>query len=290
MSKEPLISIIMPAYNAEKYIERAVDSICCQSFNDYELIIVDDGSDDGTHALISGLIRRYSDKDISLMRQNNRGCCAARNRGLEIARGKYVGFCDNDDVMWRDALLDHIDYFASMNIDVIKWNYETVSGSGKKSVLDIKDGLYLNDWEWKKDFSNVRKTLGAVWNGLYSLEFLNSHSIRFREDIKYGGEDLRFMLEVLLHSPRLLIDSSVYYSWYKNKGYSTTFKHDESFCDVMVENLKIERECLLESDASDNRCAWEIEYMNSVKYIIKYAAEISYQCMRKYMTILINEF
>ncbi len=86
----PEISIIVPVYNSEKYLEECIKSILNQTFADFELILIDDGSDDS-----SGLIcDKYAEKDkrIIVVHQENKGICGARNAGLDIARGKYIGF------------------------------------------------------------------------------------------------------------------------------------------------------------------------------------------------------
>ncbi|CAK8723056.1 hypothetical protein GMJAKD_12285 [Candidatus Electrothrix aarhusensis] len=91
---EPLVSIIMPAYNAERYIEEAVHSVLQQTWQNWELIIVNDGSNDGTQVYLDALI----DPRIKVIKQKNKGVSAARNVALDIARGEYITFLDSDDV------------------------------------------------------------------------------------------------------------------------------------------------------------------------------------------------
>jgi glycosyltransferase involved in cell wall biosynthesis len=93
---EPLVTVVMPAYNAEAWIGEAVDSVLAQTMPDWELIVVDDGSTDGT----AGAVRQYADRRIRLVSQPNRGPSAARNRGIALARGRYVSLLDADD--WYD--------------------------------------------------------------------------------------------------------------------------------------------------------------------------------------------
>lgn len=91
----PIISIIVPVYNAEKYIHRCIDSILCQSFSDFELILVDDGSPDNCGTICEEYAAK--DKRILVLHQENRGQAAARNRALDMARGEYIAFVDSDD-------------------------------------------------------------------------------------------------------------------------------------------------------------------------------------------------
>ena len=90
-----LISIIIPIFNCEKYIKRCLNSLINQTYKNIEVILIDDGSTDRS----SEICKDYSKRDqrIKYIRQNNQGVSAARNRGLDIAKGKYMGFCDSDD-------------------------------------------------------------------------------------------------------------------------------------------------------------------------------------------------
>lgn len=97
---EPLVSVVVPAYNAEAFVETSVGSVLAQSFRDFELIVVDDGSTDGT----SSRVRAYGDR-VRLLGQQNRGVSAARNRGIAYARGRLVAFLDADDA-WKPTKLE----------------------------------------------------------------------------------------------------------------------------------------------------------------------------------------
>ena len=98
--QEVKVSVIMPAYNSEVYIRESIDSVLAQSFTDFELIVVDDGSTDTTAAIVES----YTDSRIRLIRQPNRGVSEARNTGIEAARGQYITFLDSDDLYYPDFL------------------------------------------------------------------------------------------------------------------------------------------------------------------------------------------
>jgi glycosyltransferase involved in cell wall biosynthesis len=99
----PMFSVIVPAYNAEKYLTRAVSSLVCQDGVDVEVVIVDDGSQDATADVAHTLVNRYC-KNVTLLRQANQGVSAARNTGIAHSTGEYVAFLDADDVVLRDSL------------------------------------------------------------------------------------------------------------------------------------------------------------------------------------------
>ena len=116
MCDQPKISVIMPAYNAEKYIGSMMDSLLAQTMLDFELIVVDDGSRDGTLQLCQAAAGR--DRRVVVVSQENSGPSAARNRGLEQARGTYVAFADADDLCeprWLEKMLDEVNITVNKN-------------------------------------------------------------------------------------------------------------------------------------------------------------------------------
>ncbi|GAA6138765.1 glycosyltransferase [Arenicella sp. 4NH20-0111] len=103
--KEPVVTVVMPVYNVEAYVELAVDSVLSQTFLEFELLIIDDASPDGSIALIRS---RFSDPRIRIISQENRGLAGARNTGIREARGKYIAFLDSDDFWHKDKLKKHL--------------------------------------------------------------------------------------------------------------------------------------------------------------------------------------
>jgi len=113
--KIPYFSVIIPTYNREKFIEKAISSVLKQTFHDFELIIIDDGSDDQTFTLIN----KFSDKRLTYIRQHNKGVSAARNRGIGLAKGKMIAFLDSDDYFSPQKLQvasKYIDTFPNYSI------------------------------------------------------------------------------------------------------------------------------------------------------------------------------
>ena len=112
----PLLSVIMPVYNVQKYIQEAVDSVLAQTFKDFELLIIDDESPDQSIAYVEA---NYDDPRIIILRQENRGLAGARNTGIRHARGRYVAFLDSDDFWQKDKLELHVsDFKANPNCGV----------------------------------------------------------------------------------------------------------------------------------------------------------------------------
>ena len=96
-NKGALVSILIPVYNIESYVERAVDSAVEQTYRNIEIVLVDDGSDDGSGNICDMLANKYSNVDIKVIHKENGGLSDARNAGVDIAQGEYIGFVDSDD-------------------------------------------------------------------------------------------------------------------------------------------------------------------------------------------------
>jgi len=126
----PAVSIIMPAYNQEKYLKEALDSVRRQKFDDYECIIIDDGSTDGT----SGIAEKYlEDKRFKYFYQQNKGLAGARNSGISLAGGKYLHFLDSDDVVFEDFFKLMVEKLENNpDTDILNCAWILIDESGKK--------------------------------------------------------------------------------------------------------------------------------------------------------------
>lgn len=133
-TSDPIITVLMPAYNAEEYIREAIDSVLEQTFQAFELLIINDGSTDGTESII----KKYSDDRIRVITQENKGVIGALNTGLAEAYGKYIARFDADDVCLPERL--------QIQYDFIESNNEYVLIGGMSHYID-KDGDFLFEWE-----------------------------------------------------------------------------------------------------------------------------------------------
>ena len=122
--QSPTISIIVPVYKVEKYLQKCIDSILAQTFRDFELILVDDGSPDNCPALCDAAAQK--DARIRVIHQKNGGLSAARNAGLDIARGEWIGFVDSDDAIEPEMYKTLYDIAVQENADVVVCNFRLV--------------------------------------------------------------------------------------------------------------------------------------------------------------------
>ncbi|SNU06914.1 Glycosyl transferase family 2 [Lachnospiraceae bacterium] len=236
---KPDISIIMPVYNSEKYLSSAIDSILEQSFTNYELILVDDGSKD-----TSGLIcDEYSKKDsrIIALHKVNGGICSARNEGLKLAKGEYITFCDNDDKFLPGLLMDNYKLAKKNNVDLMRYSRakRITNENGKvfQNHIIIPDTIIDKDYN---DQYSVIRSSNAVWNALYRGDIIRKNNITFDESMRFGNEDLAFNLSILPFCKVLGFNSKVYYVWEMRNQHSTTAKFDKNYFSSLFKCLKLE--------------------------------------------------
>lgn len=165
MSKMAKVSIIMPVYNSERYVSYAIDSVLNQSFEDFELILVDDGSVDKSGQICD--VYAQKDARIRVIHQRNQGLCAARNAGLNIAKGDYIGFIDNDDFYYPDLIKDNYSLAFRYGADVIRFDRLRLQtfDDNKKPLKDVSGtrGMFKKEkrflfLEEKKLFNNIRRS------------------------------------------------------------------------------------------------------------------------------------
>ena len=180
---EPSVSVIVPAYNVESYIEQCLDSILSQTLTDIELIVVDDGSTDAT----ADILQRYASRDerVSVVQQQNKFAGAARNAGMERARGKYLSFIDADDFVESQFLEKMVARAEETNADVVvckSFYYDDAT----HDVSPIPHSLLIDDLESivsGKDLcdSVFQVCVGWPWDKLYRADFVREHALEFQE-------------------------------------------------------------------------------------------------------------
>lgn len=205
----PEISIIIPIYNVEQYLSQCIESVLSQTYINFELILIDDGSHDESPTICD----RYASKDnrIKVIHKINGGVSSARNAGLDYATGHWIVFIDADDwvgIHYLDALVKAVE---SENMLVVQGiNYEN-EDKEKNTVLDFGNHIVPSNSYY--DLFSVLKmyNYGYPVSKLYNRAIINTNNIRFDHDI-HAREDLIFLLHYLLHSKTVkFIPSSNYY-------------------------------------------------------------------------------
>lgn len=214
----PQISVIVPVYNVELYLHRCIDSLLSQTFTDFELILVDDGSTDKSGKICD----QYAKKDsrIKVIHKRNEGVSVARNTALEIASGQYTTFCDSDDYCLSMWLEDLINAMRKSNAGLVLSNYQEVDEDENFIQLGIR---HYGTWDTSNEKGKIdyiiRRVLGkktewngwAIWASLFHTEFIKKYKIQFCASCANFAEDLGFVLEYLLFCDSVVcIDSCQY--------------------------------------------------------------------------------
>lgn len=210
------ISIIVPVYNVEKYFKNCIESILNQTFKDFELILVNDGSTDSS----GNICDEYAKKDnrIKVIHQGNKGQASARNRGLDIARGKYIGFVDSDDTIHPRMYEILYKSIKDSESKIVISNYKDVYNQDNLEYDDIKDIKInkINNLDTIKRLydSEVWILLVVPWNKLYSREIFDG--IRYPEDRVH--EDEAIIHRLLYKSNKLIYIDSKLYNYLHREG------------------------------------------------------------------------
>lgn len=206
--RENLVSIIVPIYNCSSVLDRCLRSISAQSYQDYEVILIDDGSTDESGTIC----KRYvlADERFRYVRTENQGVSAARNRGLDMSTGEYITFVDSDDWLEEGFLTIMQEHIQKSMADIVcccfkKCSFEDVEEFKVESVL-------LRPDEALDGFSSYYYT--SVWAKLYRRTTL--HDLRFAVDIAYS-EDTLFYTEAVLGSKKIEWISDCLYNYYDNQ-------------------------------------------------------------------------
>lgn len=176
-------SVIVPVYNVEKYIKRCIESLVQQTFKEFEIIVIDDGSTDKSIEILNQTVKRYH-REVRLFRQKNSGLGAARNTGIEQAEGEYLVFVDSDDYVETSMLKKLNQYLKNQNYDMLIFNSILVNEKGKFiqkfDMCNHIQGVYTA--ASKPEILTLKP---AAWNKVCRKEFWIKHNIQFPKGLIY---------------------------------------------------------------------------------------------------------
>lgn len=183
---KPMISVIMPVYNAENFVAEGVESVMAQIFSNWELIIVDDGSKDKSGKICDALAAK--DNRIKVFHIQNGGVSNARNYGLRHARGTYVQFLDADDLMAGDAL--QTAYENAGNFDMIVWGYERFPVTGMQKTEKTYECFSFNEITRQFPVLLYHNLFNVPWNKLYKRNIIIDNGLHFQVGMQVGEDQL----------------------------------------------------------------------------------------------------
>ncbi|WP_343288427.1 glycosyltransferase family 2 protein [Turicibacter bilis] len=248
---KPKVSIIIPAYNIENYIERCLESLVNQSLKEIEIIVVNDGSTDGTCTRIEKFLS--IDGRVKLVNQENKGAIEARKTGLSIAKGKYILFVDGDDWLELNALEILYDNATKNNSDIVLYPAFRVDNDGKNLFQVYED---CKEYSLQEVF--LGKIVPSLWSKFIKLDYINSNNIQFPSNISFA-EDLATTTSLFIHNPKVSLENKALYNYYERFD-STTSEINSKVLDVDEAFIFIKQ--LLSSHGIYNK------YKDSFKYCI----------------------
>ena len=221
----PKVSVIVPVYKSELYIGECVDSILAQRYQDYELILVDDGSPDRCGEIIDEYAAR--DGRIRVVHQENGGPAAARNTGLDIASGEYVYFADSDDIL-DPQLLETVIPKIEQGYDMVVFGFALFPPPNRKQKANMKYSvrketeIILNTGEEKLQFLagpfRRRAIRWELWNRIFRRDIIEKWDIRFGCERRIFAEDMYFTYFYTAHISKILLLPEKLYTYRKHKG------------------------------------------------------------------------
>lgn len=253
----PDISIIVPIYNAEKYIAKCVDSLVNQTKKELEFILINDGSTDNTEEII----KTYKDKRIKYYKNKNQGIGKTRNFGISKSTGKYIMFLDSDDYLSKKACQKMYEKILESNSDLVVCDFYKVYDFGKTEEVKLSS---FSETSLKGRPSIINEINLAPWNKIYKRELITKNKIKFIENLKY--EDAPFVIEALSKAKKITkINESLNY--YVIHGNSETTVRDERCFDI----LKIVD--IIRKNTKDKRYLKEEVDKLTVKIITNYTVQ-----------------
>lgn len=217
------VSIIVPVYNVEKYIDRCLERLVNQTLEDIEIITVNDASPDNSIKILREYEKKYPDKVIVIDSKENLKVGGARNKGIDKARGEYIAFVDGDDWVDYDMYENMYNKAKENDADMVTCDYVLSTGIGE----DFKE-IKTNDIKFLGKLNKEKKEqllidLGSVWSKIYKRTFINKNKIRFPEHRFY--EDNEFVPIAIVHAEYIDKVSRPFYHYFKeNTGSITAIK------------------------------------------------------------------
>lgn len=204
------ISIIVPVYNAEKYINKCIDSLVNQTLREIEIILVNDGSTDKSHDFCLASSKKY--RNIKYFRIQNSGCSFARNYGIKKAIGEYITFVDADDWIEKDMYLQMYQKSKTLNLDILICGYKKIQ-KNKGVILEVLPELRKNN----SYIDSKTNWFNSSWNKIYKRTLLEKNDIKFLEKC-HMGEDMVFNFKAFKCATKISVIQEKYYNYFINEG------------------------------------------------------------------------
>lgn len=229
-TQSPKISIIVPVYKVEQYLPKCIDSILAQTYQDWELLLIDDGSPDNSGKICDE--SAHKDERIRVFHKDNGGVSSARNLGLDYAEGDYVMFVDSDDWLSNDCLQTCVFELDKNKLDALQFGFTSVTANNEKQLVKISSSILDGEQYIKHNNFNV-----CVGGGIYKREIIEKNKIRFPLVLKLA-EDQIFVLSFFKKTVRIkYLERAMYYYLQRSDSAVHTPKSEDMLksCEYLIE-------------------------------------------------------
>ena len=269
------MSIIIPVYNTERYIEKCLDSIINQTLKDIEIIIIDDGSTDNSYKIIKKYMKY---ENVKIVSKKNEGQGVARNVGLNICTGDYIGFVDSDDYIELDMFEKMYNKAIGENLDIVICNYRYVYDNTDKYInpkITLDNNNIIGQKECIKRFLTTNTIEGFSWNKIFKRNLFFDNKISYPQNMKY--EDIPTVVNLLVNSNRIGFLNDRFYNYLLRENSTTSINSINNDIDYinaiqMVKDIVLRKHSDLETEVM-------YYYFNSINILYgvikKYKSEIN---------------
>lgn len=232
------VSIIIPVYNVEKYIKDCLNSVILQTYNNIEIIVIDDGSTDRSYTICEEFLNQ-TDK-LKIYSTQNNGVSMARNLGIKIATGKYIVFLDSDDLIEKNMIEKLVENMKKYNVDMVACNYFYMY-KDKNILAKFPENMLISNEQCKIEIFKNTSIRGFSVNKIFKRDIIESANLKFQKDIKIC-EDLLFVFEYLLYSKSIFIlnEPLYFYRMRKTSSLHSSLSNELSVFDAINQIIKIE--------------------------------------------------
>lgn len=251
---QPLVSVIVPVYNVEQYIDRTMNSLLNQTIKDIEFILVDDESPDNCPQICNKYAEMY--KNIKVIHKKNAGLGMACNSGIEVATGEYIAFCDSDDYVDIDMYESMYNAAMKYGADAVFTGIKTVNQDGNLKLMNsfsslriINDKNAINDFSMdmiasKPEDSNERYIAMSAKIVLYKKEIIDNNKLRFVSERDLMSEDLIWNIDFLNHANCIITLPNAYYYYYSNTNSLSKKVRKDRFGYFKSLRVELNKKCL----------------------------------------------
>ena len=277
----PSVSIILPVYNSGHFLSDAVDSVLAQSLKNFELLIVDDGSNS---AETSRILASFTDSRIRILRKRNGGIASARNVGLDAASGKFIAFLDHDDLYHPDYLIRLVAMAEDSGAEITQGGFALLEGT---RTLPVGQGYlpqlqkYLKKRDWRFDVRSGRFLYPLVWLQLFRRDFLLRRKLRFDPAAAMGQDDLHFSMAAWGSCSKMALVPDIVYFWRQHSG-----QHSARKGKILFNQLEGWAKCTAAVDCSAHPAMKQLLILEKLFYGVRVIPRLPVELRQEYCLAL----